>query len=122
MNVMALILMLLYLAGGAAYGYLYGFTPRLNSQLAICGGGAVGLLVFYFIPVYLNRPKKESKPMLKPKVSQNSTPLKDFESLQYLRQRALELESEEMFKLLSEINTILFSMKENTEGGDRANE
>lgn len=96
--------MLAYLIGGSVYGYLYGFDTRLLTQLGICGVGATMLLGFYGVQ-WWKKPKKESE---LPMPNGESKEMNDFISLQYLKSRAEEMGSEEMLRLLSELNTLMF--------------
>lgn len=111
MNILALIAILTYLLGGSVYGFLYGFDPRLITQLGICLAGALLLISFYSArwikkfkeEVELTMPNGESKEM------------NDFISLQYLKTRAEEMGSEQMLKLLSELNTLMFDFPKKKE-------
>ncbi len=104
MSILALIAMLAYLLGGSVYGFLYGFDTRLITQLGICGVGAVLLLCFYGAQ-WIKKPKKEAE---LPMPNGESKEMNDFISLQYLKTRAEEMGSEEMLRLLSELNTLMF--------------
>lgn len=104
MNILALIAILTYLIGGSVYGFLYGFDARLITQLGICGVGALLLLGFYGVQ-WIKKPKEESGLTMD---NDESQAMNDFISLQYLKNRAEEMGSEEMLKLLSELNTLMF--------------
>lgn len=106
--------MLAYLIGGSAYGYLYGFDARLLTQLGICGVGATLLLGFYIVQ-WFKKPKKQAEITMP---EGESKEMNDFISLQYLKRRAEEMESEEMLRLLSELNTLMFDFPKKKEKPD----
>tara|TARA_Y100000296_G_C5179860_1_gene263105 strand:- start:24114 stop:24488 length:375 start_codon:yes stop_codon:yes gene_type:complete len=114
MNTIVGILMLLYFIGVCTYSYFtpdFSFTVRTWGQLAISGIGALYILGIQNISIMTTFVKK-NLPLIKRDVNMNDDhefySVKDFEALAHLRQRALDLGSQEAFDIVVKLNTIIF--------------
>lgn len=93
-----------------------GLTSQTIIQIAVAGIGALVILAPKFLSFVmgLKIPEKE-------KEKENDIELddtkdyQDFVSLNYLKDRAIELRSEEALELVIKLNTLIFSVKNETE-------
>lgn len=93
-----------------------GLTSQAIIQIAVAGIGALVILAPKFLSFImgLKIPEKE-------KEKENDIELddakdyQDFVSLNYLKDRAIELRSEEALELVIKLNTLIFSVKNETE-------
>lgn len=102
--------MLLYFIGLIAYSLItqdFEYSLKVYAQLAVSGGGAFYILVaqnFSKIKAWIASFKKEDDTL---KLNDEYS-LKDFEALTYLKKRALQIQSKEAYKLVTELNNLLF--------------
>ena len=116
MNTIVGILMLLYFVGVCTYSYFasdFHFTFRIWGQLAVSGIGALYILGIQNISVIKTFVKKYLQ-FTKRAVDMNDDyefySVKDFEALAHLRQRSLDLGSQEAFDIVVKLNTIIFKV------------
>ena len=89
-----------------------GLTSQAIIQIAVAGIGALVILAPKFLSFImgLNIPEKEDDIKL-----DDAKDYQDFVSLNYLKDRAIELRSEEALELVIKLNTLIFSVKNETE-------
>ena len=117
MDIVAGLLMLLYILGLCSYSYIspdFHLTSRTYIQLAVGGIGSFYLLVFknigYIKGLFKNK-KKDLNLKLDEVVNMNEQEraFEDFKALMYLKSRSLEIKSQEAFDLVVKLNNLFFS-------------
>ena len=101
--------LLLYFVGMIVYSYMtddFEFNMKTYAQLGIAGVGSFYLLGYK----NLNNIKGLFNKLFKGKETMATTDLdeKDFDALVYLKQRALDMNSQKAFDLVVELNNLLF--------------
>jgi hypothetical protein len=91
-----------------------GLTSQSIIQIAVAGIGALVILAPKFLSFImgLKIPEKEKEDDIK---LDDAKDYQDFVSLNYLKDRAIELRSEEALELVIKLNTLIFSVKNETE-------
>ena len=91
-----------------------GLTSQAIIQIAVAGIGALVILAPKFLSFImgLKIPEKEKEDDIK---LDDAKDYQDFVSLNYLKDRAIELRSEEALVLVIKLNTLIFSVKNETE-------
>lgn len=125
MDVLIGVGMLLYFVGLIAYSFVtqdFEYSLKVYAQLAVSGGGAFYILVvqnFAKIKSWISSFKKEDSTL----TLNDEYSLKDFEALTYLKKRAVQINSTEAYKLVTELNNLLFKgdapAEQNIEGNNK---
>lgn len=91
-----------------------GLTSQTIIQIAVAGIGALVILAPKFLSFVmgLKIPEKEKENDIE---LDDTKDYQDFVSLNYLKDRAIELRSEEALELVIKLNTLIFSVKNETE-------
>lgn len=116
MNLLIGTLLCLYFVGYSAYLYLTGgdfLAPRTILQLVVAGVGS-SLILF---PRVVNLVKSVKMPNILPERKKREMDLPscnkqmktDYECLHYLKDRAIEIDSQEVLDLVIKLNNLLFS-------------
>jgi len=84
-----------------------GLTSQAMIQVAVAGVGALVILGPKILNLVLNfeLPEQDSED----EEAENNKDYEDFKALNYLKDRAKEIESEEAFDLVVKLNTLIFS-------------
>ncbi len=87
-----------------------GLTSQAMIQIAVAGVGALVILGPKILNLVLNfeLPEKDPADAEDKKVEDNKD-YEDFKALNYLKDRAKEIDSEEAFDLVVKLNTLIFS-------------
>jgi hypothetical protein len=122
MDLLIGVFLLLYFCGAIAYGVLNGFDTRLMIQVAVCGVGSLLVFSTYIIEMIKNikipKPKPNPDSKKEKEMDKNNFvipfdcddhTMADFKALHYLKERALQLGSDEALQMVIKLNSVLFS-------------
>ena len=129
MNLIIGVSLCLFFVGYSAYLYFTGgdfLDPRTMLQLFVAGAGSSVILYPRLVSFVKTAkmpnilPERKKKEMNIP--SCNNQVKTDYDCLHYLRDRAIEIESQEALDLVIKLNSILFSDSCKMEDDDKQNE
>ena len=92
-----------------------GLTSQAIIQIAVAGIGALVILAPKFLSLVMELKIPDNQEKEDDIKLDDAKDYQDFVSLNYLKDRAIELRSEEALELVIKLNTLIFSVKNETE-------